>query len=275
MHQAYRMAFCVMAMTLSWASCAHADAAAAAKHAPAGVEAVQSRGVLRVGITGNAPWAFKDQSGQWQGLDIDLLREFAKGLGWKIQLVPTTWEHLYAGLNDDEYDVAAAGLSITPQRAMLGDFTDSYGRYDMQVVVNRQHLANVDMAKLEAGNNARIGVLKDTRTEATAQSYFGNNHIVPLSDEATLRKQLDDGTIDAFVGEAPLPQALAQDDNKLQLLGGDNNNGKTAHAFAVKRGNTSLKNVLDAWLIDADASGYLKDRQEFWIKGSAWVSLIQ
>jgi polar amino acid transport system substrate-binding protein len=236
---------------------------------------IQKRGVIRVGVAVNAPWVLRDKNGQWIGLDVDLARQLAQDMRWQIELVPTTWSTAIDDLRADRFDLLAAGLSVTPQRALLLKYSHPYGQFALGLVVNRKSLGKDDLLTLETGaGKHKVGVLSGTVTAATAKEYLGNSELVQIDDESKAIQDLRQGTLDGLIAETPLPDALAHSyPDQLRTLD-VSSYGKTAHAFAVRSGDQNLADVVNAWLTYEDASGWIQSRKEFWIHSAAWIELM-
>lgn len=236
---------------------------------------IRKNGVLKVGVAVNAPWVFRDSNGQWSGLEIDLLRQFAQDMGWKLDLVPATWQSAIENLRAHRFDILASGLSITPQRALLLKFSHPYGDYALGLVVNKQAIGVDDVTKLQAGSSHRIGVLSGTVTAATTKDYFGQSKIVEIQDETQAIKDVRDGKLDGLMAEEPVPTALEKTyPDQLRKLDVQTY-GRTAHGFAVRRNDGDLLDVVNAWLIYQQASGWLRSREDFWVHHPDWVQLTQ
>ena len=236
---------------------------------------IQRRGVIRVGVAVNAPWVLRDKAGQWIGLDVDLVRQFAQDMRWQVELVPTTWSTAIEDLRAGRFDVLAAGLSVTPQRALLLKYSHPYGAFALGLVVNRKSLGRDDLLTLETGEGKhKVAVLSGTVTAATAKEYLGNSDLVEINDENKAIEDLRNGTLDGLIAEQPLPDALARSyPDQLHTLD-VSAYGKTAHAFAVRSEDQNLADVVDAWLTYEDATGWIQSRKEFWIHSAAWVELM-
>jgi polar amino acid transport system substrate-binding protein len=236
---------------------------------------IQKRGVIRVGVATNAPWVLRDKNQQWLGLDVDLVQQFAQDMRWKVEWVPTTWASSIDDLRAGRFDVLAAGLSVTPQRALLVKYSQPYGSFALGLVVNRKSLGKDDLLTLETGSGKhRIGVLSGTVTAATAKEYLGNSELVEVNDESKAIQDLRSGALDGLIAEQPLPDALAHTySDELRTLD-VSTYGKTAHAFAVRRNDQDLLDVVNAWLIYEDAAGWIQSREQFWIHSPAWIELM-
>ena len=98
--------------------------AAPAVRAQAVLDGVLARGALRVGLTGDyRPFSIKDETGRYEGLDVDMAESLAKSLGVKLEIVPTTWPTLMKGLLDARYDLAMGGITVTTDRAKTALFS--------------------------------------------------------------------------------------------------------------------------------------------------------
>ena len=97
--------------------------AALPAHAQAILDGIIARGTLKVGLTGDyKPFSIKE-SGQFEGLDVDMAGSLAKALGVKLEIVPTTWSTLMAGLQSGAYDIAMGGITVTTDRAKTALFS--------------------------------------------------------------------------------------------------------------------------------------------------------
>jgi polar amino acid transport system substrate-binding protein len=239
------------------------------------LSAIQKRGSIRVGVAVNAPWVLHDKNDQWIGLDVDLMQQFAQDMRWKIEFVPTTWATAIDDLRAGKFDVLAAGLSVTPQRALLLKYTQPYGNFALGLVVNRKSLGKDDLLTLETGTGKhRVAVLSGTVTASTAKEYLGNSELVEINDESKAIEDLRSGALDGLIAEQPLPDALAHSySDQLRTLD-VSTYGKTAHAFGVRLNDQNFADVLNAWLVYEDASGWIQSREQFWIHSAAWVELM-
>jgi cyclohexadienyl dehydratase len=87
---------------------------------------IRAAGLLRVGTTFDyAPFS-SEQSGAPRGIDIELAQGFARALGVELRLVRTSWPTLLADYARDAFDLAASGISVTPERARVARFSIPY-----------------------------------------------------------------------------------------------------------------------------------------------------
>jgi ABC-type amino acid transport substrate-binding protein len=97
---------------------------------------------IKVGIVNNwRPMEFVDDEGQIKGIDVDIFNLISSRTHLALKYVVfDTWQSLYNALLSKKVDMAA-GISLTPERQLLLDFSKSY--WDLPwVVLHRQHLGN-------------------------------------------------------------------------------------------------------------------------------------
>jgi ABC-type amino acid transport substrate-binding protein len=84
---------------------------------------INTRGVLRVGSTGDyKPFSYRSGS-DFIGLDIELAGELAQAMGVKLVVVPTNWPTLMSDFRAGKFDIALSGVSVTAERQQQADFS--------------------------------------------------------------------------------------------------------------------------------------------------------
>jgi ABC-type amino acid transport substrate-binding protein len=77
---------------------------------------INTRGVLRVGSTGDyKPFSYRSGN-DFIGLDIELAGELAQAMGVKLVVVPTNWPTLMSDFRAGKFDIALSGVSVTAER---------------------------------------------------------------------------------------------------------------------------------------------------------------
>jgi cyclohexadienyl dehydratase len=148
---------------------------------------IKADGVLKVGLTGDyAPFSLRDAHDGISGADVTMAQDLAKSLGVKLVIVPTTWKTLARDFQADQFDIAMGGISITPDRATIGDFSIVVLRdgkrpivrcadRDRYVSIAAIDQAGVRLAFNPGGTNERFD--KANFTHATLKEYSDNRGI--------------------------------------------------------------------------------------------------
>ena len=97
---------------------AAAAAAAVVFSFSAAADAAQT---LRVGsLTVYAPFEYvNSQNGEYEGFDMDLIREIGRRKGFDVQIISMTLDGLVPALVSGNIDAAVSALTITPERAEI------------------------------------------------------------------------------------------------------------------------------------------------------------
>jgi polar amino acid transport system substrate-binding protein len=146
-------------------------------------------GILRVGYANEAPFAYLDPStGQVTGEAVEIMRTAAASLGIpRVEGVLTEFGALIPGLQAGRYDVIAAGMYITPQRAIQVAFSDpTYVVGEGFLVPRGNPLKLHGYADVIASPTARIGVVAGAVQHGYARQLgVPEDRIVVFPDNAS------------------------------------------------------------------------------------------
>jgi polar amino acid transport system substrate-binding protein len=231
------------------------------------LETIRKRGVLRVGFVAMVPWAMRDPAGEWQGYQIDVARQLASDLGVELELVRVRYSHFTDAVNDGTVDVMGAGHSITPQRALVVDFSNPYAQTAMQLV------ARVDLAETVFDRpDFTLGVRAGGTTEATARSRFPRARIVTYPRERTLHEALKEGQVDGALVFGPRATFIVADSGgRLAEMAGVPL-PRSPEGFAVRKDEQGWLNFLNAWIAYWKADGWLDERRRHWFETLEWTA---
>ena len=146
-----RFSAIVIAAVLSLTACANGEGATVG-----GVALVKKRQLTTCTNLPYPPFQL-EQNGQVVGFDIDLVGLVAKELGVPQKVIDTPFETIKGGaaLNAGKCDVAAAGMSIKPERAKFIDFSIPYFNAAQALMASRESgissLDDVQKRKLKLG----------------------------------------------------------------------------------------------------------------------------
>ncbi|ESK37267.1 hypothetical protein P256_02322 [Acinetobacter nectaris CIP 110549] len=153
---------------------------------------------LKVGVdTAFVPFEFK-QGNKYVGFDIDLWDAIAKKMGVSYELRPMDFSGLIPGLQSRNLDVAMAGITITPIRQQVVDFSIPYYNADLLMAVK----SNNNITKFSQLANQRVGLKQGTAAATYMKSHVNAKYVeFPNIDNAYL--DLQAGNLDAVVHDSP------------------------------------------------------------------------
>ena len=121
------------------------------------LDQIRSRGTLVIATEGNwSPWTYHDESGELVGLDVEIGKLIAEGLGVTADFQETDWDSILAGVDSGRFDIACNGVGYTEKRAEKYSFSTPYVYTHKVLVV--------------ASDNEDIKTIEDLKGRTTANS---------------------------------------------------------------------------------------------------------
>lgn len=245
-------------------------AAAAPALAAGGLDRIVAGKTLTVAVAQNAPWVIRKPDGSFVGYDIDLVNAMAKDLGVTARFVETPFDQLVSKVATNNADLAAAGLAISPDKALQVVFSSPTG-----FAVIRTVAAGADGHRIAPGGaGTTIAVLAGSADEAAARRFYPKATILTFPDSNAAMSALIDGRARAMVARSPVPRlATHLFDKHLKLVGPPI--GKTAEALALRPDDDRLQAYVNNWLAARAADGTLANLREHWFARFDWINAMQ
>jgi polar amino acid transport system substrate-binding protein len=203
-------------------------------------------------------------NGKVQGFDVALIDLVAGDLGVKQAIVDTPFENFKTGafLNSGQCDLAAAGMTITPERKKNVDFSDPYFDATQAVLVDKKSGVN-SLADVKA-KGKKLGA----QAQTTGEEYATKQGFDPVSFESSdaVLNGLRTGQVQAVIIDYPVVQGWLKDKaNADAFKVVDNLHTGEQYGFTVKKGNTKLLAEINKTIKQAKADGTYKKLYEKWI----------
>ena len=258
-------ALCLAAlMVLALAACGgskpadtQAPAAATEAAAPAATEAAAApaKKWIIASDTVFKPFEYTDASGNFVGIDVDILAAVAADQGFDYELKSLGWDAAIAACQAGQADGMIAGASITEERKASGwIFSDGYYNATQSMTV----AADSDITGFDGLKGKDVAVKTGTQGAAYAESLkdqYGFN-IVYFEDSPTMYQAVLGGQCVACFEDTPIMQASIKDGGlALKVLDGTANAGGD-YGFAIfNAGNQELVDMFNAGLANIKANG--------------------
>ncbi len=123
---------------------------------------ILERRTIRVLVTHNRTNFFVTRGGQPRGFEYELLQEYERALQKRVKgrfqmlFFPVPFDQLLTYLEQGRGDIAAAGLTITPERQARVAFTDPYLTQVDEVVVTHQGVRGLESLDDLAGRRVHV-----------------------------------------------------------------------------------------------------------------------
>lgn len=234
------------------------------------LQQVLSRGELRVGVALAAPWALRDDAGEYSGFEIDVARKLAADMEVAVEFRRYEYARLILALESGEIDLIASGLTITPDRALHVNFSRPYATNGIGIATNLASTA--DVARLEELNDPRfaIAVMDDSVGESLAQRIMPRARIEAYRSAEDASAALISGDVDVYLDEEPVPTFLALEYPNNVDVPINEPLVETRSAFAVTKGDPDFLAFLNAWIEAREADTWLPTTHFYWFKTLQW-----
>lgn len=209
--------------------------------------------ILKVGSdTTYAPFGFQDEnSKEYVGFDIDLIKAIGKQAGFEVQLQSMNFDGLIPALEGGTIDVAISDMTITEERAQKVLFSKPYYTAGLSIMVKK------DEQKIKNFNDLtgqRIAVSIGS-TGAEEAHKIKDAKIREFNTIAEAFLELQNGGVDAVINDLPVNEYyVANQGSKFAKLVGEPLNSENLGIATAKK-NKELAQKIDKALEEIKQNG--------------------
>jgi polar amino acid transport system substrate-binding protein len=254
-----------MKAIILWAAVAFAGEAAARE-----LQDVLNSGTLRVGVTLFAPWAARGADGELVGFEVDVARQLAADLGVKAQVLAYDTERLVPALEAGEIDVIAAGLTITPDRALHVNFSQPYAESGIALATHLARTAGVtDVGALDS-EEYTVAAVEGSVGMQLARRLWPRARVQTFTTIEAATEALLAGEVHGYVEDEPVPTFLALENPGVVDVPTTRPLLASRAGFAVAKGDPDFLAYLNAWITAHEADTWLPTTTNYWFKTLRW-----
>src|SRR5438477_11337886 len=185
------------------------------------LDAVKSRGTLRVGLDPSYPPFESLRDGQYVGYDVDLAKAIASDMGVQVQFKPLALDTQYDALASDQVDVLVSALPFVYERQKEVRYSQPYYQAGQVIAVRAGDNSVRSAADLqgkrvgvELGSNADTEARRLARTSLPTMQLRSEYHSAADALDAALH-----GDLDAVIADnLSVQEYVASHPNALSLL---------------------------------------------------------
>ncbi|WP_299052090.1 basic amino acid ABC transporter substrate-binding protein [uncultured Nocardioides sp.] len=198
------------------------------------------------------PFEF-EQGGEVVGFDIAMMDLVAETQDLETTIVNTGFEGIQSGqsLNNGDCDVAAAGMTITDERARVLDFSDPYFDATQALMVP----ADSDATSLEDLSGGVLAVQQGTTGEIYANENAPDDvELRVFEDLGLLTTAVATGQVDAGINDNGVLYDFANTNDDVEVVA-EFDTGEQ-YGFAVRKdGNPELLDAINTVISDSQEDG--------------------
>ena len=192
------------------------------------------------------PYEMTDDDGSYVGIDVEVAQAIADKLGLELVIDNMEFTAALEAAQNRKSDMVMAGVTVTEDRLLVMDFSDSYAT-GIQVVIVPE---NSDITSIEDLDGKMIGTQLGTTgyiyaSDSVENGGYGEDKVVGYDNGITAVQALLKGSVDAVIIDNAPAQAFVDANPGLKILETEWLTENYAIGFA--KGNTELvKAVNDA-----------------------------
>ena len=234
---------------------------------------IKKRGEIRIGVSIFVPWTMKDKKGNLIGYEIDMANRLAEDIGVKAKFVTVPFKEVIQGLRDDRFDIIMDGLYITPQRALVINFSEPEAKSSVTLLALKKFK---DSNSVEDFNKPgiKIGAVAGTVYADLAESKFPNAELQKFDEEGDMLTALTAEKIDAVVAINQIVELTLKNNLEKLFMPLPVPIGKFGEGFAVRKGDPDFLNYMNTWIRYYRQNGWLEQRRDYWFNNSEWEDLL-
>lgn len=220
------------------------------------LKAIEATHTLRVGLTGDyAPYSRRAPDGTFHGADVVMAQALATSLGVTLEIVPTTWKTMAMDLQADHFDVAMGGVSVTPDRAAIGDFSVTVMHDGKRPIVRCSDAERYTSVPAINHPDVRVVVNVGGTNQRFAKANFPHARLEERDDNRTVFEEVVNNRADVMVTDgAEVDYQARQHPGVLCAAKVSEPFDHFDKAYWMTR-DSALKERVDAWLTKALAAG--------------------
>ena len=135
------------------------------------------------------PYESTDDNGNFVGIDIDVATAIAEKLGLELQVDDMDFDAALLAAQNGKSDLVMAGVTVTEDRQLVMDFSDSYATGIQSIIVKEDS----DVATPDDLADKMIGTQRGTTGYIYCSDDFGDDHVTPYDDGLTAVQALVNG----------------------------------------------------------------------------------
>ncbi len=233
---------------------------------------IRRSGTLRVGYNpGFTPFCYKNAKGDLVGYDVACAYDMAKSLNVSLVFVPFDLDSFQEDLRDGAFDIAMAGLYITPERLRWAEVSPPYYQSPVALITPSKQAGNfLDMNAIREMQNLKVASFKDPVLEPFLRRVFpfADQEVVP--DYESLATRPD---IDAAVWTSCQAKSFASAHKGFTAVRPRNLNEVMVFGYYLPPDSDQMQRFVKHWIDLRRRDGSLKRLADYWIEGKPPVDL--
>ena len=194
------------------------------------------------------PYEMVADDGSFEGIDVEVAGAIAGKLGLELVVDDMDFDAALLAVQQNKSDIVMAGVTVTEDRQLIMNFSDSYAT-GVQVVIVKEG-SDVTLDNL---GEKMIGTQRGTTGYIYTSDDYGDDHVTVYDNGASAVQALINGQVDCVVIDSAPAEAFVAANAGLTIL--DTEYVTESYAIGVNKDNTALLDAINQALAELTADG--------------------
>ena len=194
------------------------------------------------------PYEMVADDGSLEGIDGEVAGAIAGKLGLELVVDDMDFDAALLAVQQNKSDIVMAGVTVTEDRQLVMNFSDSYAT-GVQVVIVKEG-SDVTLDNL---GEKMIGTQRGTTGYIYTSDDYGDDHVTAYDNGASAVQALINGQVDCVVIDSAPAEAYFAANAGLTIL--DTEYVTESYAIGVNKDNTALLDAINQALAELTADG--------------------
>lgn len=172
------------------------------------------------------------------GIDAEFAAAIAEKLGMELKIEDMAFDSVIPAVQSGKADFGAAGMTVTEERALQVDFSDSYYTGRQVIIVTED---NTDITGPDDLEGKKMGVQQGTTGDLYASDDYGDENVERYNKGFEAVQALLQGKIDAVIIDDQPAQTFVEESEGLKIL--DTEYVEEEYALCFKKDSVLVEKV--------------------------------
>ena len=199
------------------------------------------------------PYEMVADDGSFEGIDVEIAAAIAEKLGLELVVDDMDFNAALLAVQEGKSDIVMAGVSVTEDRLLVMNFSDSYATGVQVVIVKEGSDVTMDNLgeKMIGTQEATTGYLYASDTPENGG--YGEDHVTAFPNGASAVQALLNGQVDCVIIDSAPAQEYVAANPGLTILEG--NWVEEQYAIGLNKNNPELQEAVNNALAELIADG--------------------
>mgnify|MGYP002516697480 CR=1 FL=1 len=197
------------------------------------------------------PYEMVADDGSYEGIDVEVAGAIAEKLGLALEVDDMDFDAALLAVQQNKSDIVMAGVTVTEDRKLVMNFSDSYAT-GVQVVIVKEG-SDVTLDNL---GEKMIGTQRGPPGYIYPPDDYGDDHVTAYDNGASAVQALINGQVDCVVIDSAPAEAFVAANPGLTIL--DTEYVTENYAIGVNKDNTALLDAINQALAELTADGTIQ-----------------